>query len=110
MLTSSSPSDEDSEDDSDDDSEDESELLLSLSLPDSDSDSLAFFFAAGLVFLGFSSDESEDPSDSDEEAALLFFWAGVEVVFCKALAASLTARASSSDHIGFSLNVAICFS
>jgi len=69
--------------------------------------------AAGLAFFFLPLDESEesDESESDSEAAALpFGLAGGACAFYKALAASLAALISSSDHIGFSLNVAICFS
>lgn len=108
MFTSSSSSEEDSEDDSEEDEESEEDSEL-LSLPESDS---SFFLAATLGFLVFSSDESEDPeSDSEDEAAAFYLiWVeGVDAAFWS-FAASLAARASSSDQIGFSLNVASCFS
>ncbi len=109
MFTSSSSSDEDSEDDSEDDEESEEDSEL-LSLPESDS---SFFLAATLGFLVFSSDESEEPEDSDSEeepAAFYLIWVEGVVAAFWSFAASLAARASSSDQIGFSLNVASCFS
>ena len=110
ILTSSS-SDEDSEEEDEDDPEEESESEL-LSLSDSESDEV-FFLAGGLAFLAFPSEESEDSEESESDyflAALALVEAGVDDAFCKALAASLAALASSSDQIGFSLNVASCAS
>lgn len=106
----SSSSDEDSEEeDEEEDDESESELL---SLPESESD-VAFFLAAAFVLFYLPSDESEEPDESESDsdaAALPFVRTGVYWAFCKALAASFAAFTSSSDQIGFSLNVASCFS